>query len=216
VPATSLAQQSAGEPIRLRADSLEYERPRDLYIAKGHVEVENGPRRLRAEWVVFSRATGRGVASGDVMLTDGRDTLHTSFAEFDVENLQGVLFDARFDVPSGHLRMEGAEIAKTGDETYSFEKGVFTTCRCPDPEAEDPWRIRAESAELEIGGYGTARDTTFEILGVPLVWLPWAIYPLKTERQSGRCCPRSSSPAATASRPGCRSSSRSAIRSTRP
>jgi lipopolysaccharide assembly outer membrane protein LptD (OstA) len=189
VPAPSFAQQEAGEPIRIRADSLEYERPRDLYVAKGHVEVENGPRRLRADWVVFSRATGRGVASGDVMLSDGRDTLHTSFAEFDVENLQGVLFEARFDVPSGNLRMEGAEIAKTGDETYSFEKGVFTTCRCPDPEDEDPWTIRAESADLEIGGYGTARDTTFEVLGVPVLWLPWAIYPLKTERQSGLLLP---------------------------
>ncbi len=178
-----------GLPLALSADSLEYERGRDLFIASGSVVVRRGDQRLEADWVAFSPSTGRGVASGDVSLTAGRDTLRTRFVEFDIDDMQGAMFDARFDVPSGHMRMEGAMIAKTGDQTYSFEKGVFTSCRCPDPEAEDPWRFRAESAELEVGGYGTARDTTFEILGVPVAWLPWAIYPLKTERQSGLLLP---------------------------
>jgi lipopolysaccharide assembly outer membrane protein LptD (OstA) len=176
-------------PLELSAESLEYERGRDLFIASGSVVVRRGESRLNADWVAFSPSTGRGVASGEVVVTDGRDTLRTRFVEFDVDDMQGVLFDASFDVPSGHMRMQGAMIAKTGDQTYSFEKGVFTSCRCPDPEMEDPWRIRAESAELEVGGYGTARDTTFEILGVPVAWLPWAIYPLKTERQSGLLLP---------------------------
>jgi len=176
-------------PIELSADNLDYERGRDLFVATGSVVVRRGERQLTADWVVFSPSTGRGVASGDVVLSDGNDTLLTRFVEFDVDDMQGVMFDARFDVPSGHMRMQGAMIAKTGDNTYAFEKGVFTSCRCPDPEDEDPWRIRAESAELEVGGYGTARDTTFELFGVPVAWLPWAIYPLKTERQSGLLLP---------------------------
>jgi hypothetical protein len=192
-PAVRAAQDPGvaadAEPLELSADALEYDRKRDLYVGSGSVVIRRGGQQVTAEWVAFSPSTGRGVASGDVVLSDGRDTLRTRFAEFDVDDMQSVLFDARFDVPSGNLRMEGAEIAKTGDQTWSFEKGVFTTCHCPDPEAEDPWRIRAESADLEIGGYGTARDTTFEVLGVPVVWLPWAIYPLKTERQTGLLLP---------------------------
>lgn len=180
---------ASSAPIELSADELEYERTRDLFIASGSVVVRRGERQLSADWVVFSPSTGRGVASGDVVLSDGRDRLLTRFVEFDVDDMQGALFDARFDVPSGNMRMQGAMIAKTGEHTYSFEKGVFTTCRCPDPGEEDPWRIRAESADLEVGGYGTARDTTFEVLGVPVAWLPWAIYPLKTERQSGLLLP---------------------------
>jgi hypothetical protein len=194
-PAARSAQGGASEarpeaaPLELSADRLEYERGRNLYVASGSVQIRRGASRLAADWVAFSPSTGRGVASGDVVVTDGRDTLRTRFIEFDVDDMLGVMFDARFDVPSGHLRMEGAEIAKTGEHSWSFRKGVFTTCRCPDPEAEDPWRIRAESAELEVGGYGTARDTRFEILGVPVAWVPWAIYPLKTERQSGLLLP---------------------------
>ena len=96
--------------------------------------------------------------------------------------------DGRFRSGENQFRMEGDEIVKHGDDTYSFEEGMFTTCRCP-PGERDPWQIRAGSADLEVGGYGTARNTTFEILGVPVVWLPWMIYPLKTERQSGLLFP---------------------------
>jgi lipopolysaccharide assembly outer membrane protein LptD (OstA) len=80
--------------------------------------------------------------------------------------------------------MEGEEIVKTGDRTYTFEGGRFTTCRCPDDGA-DPWEIRAASADLEVEGYAVARNTTMNILGVPILWMPWMLYPIKTERDSG-------------------------------
>jgi lipopolysaccharide assembly outer membrane protein LptD (OstA) len=80
--------------------------------------------------------------------------------------------------------MEGEEVQKTGAETYRFRRGLFTTCRCPE-EGRDPWAIRASQADLELGGYGTARNTSFHVLGVPVLWLPWMVYPLKTERETG-------------------------------
>jgi hypothetical protein len=177
------------QPLELRADSLEYERARDLYVARGEVVIRQGDRELAADWMAFSNRTRRAVASGNVVFTDGIDTVRTSFAEFDVDDLTGVMFDASFDVPSGHFTLEGATIAKTGDRTYAFEEGEFTTCRCADPDARKPWRIKADQVDLEVGGYGTARNSTFEVLGVPVMWLPWAIYPLKTERQSGLLFP---------------------------
>ena len=66
---------------------------------------------------------------------------------------------------------------------------MFTTCRCPKEGGRDPWRIRAREADLEIGGYGTVRDATIDVLGVPALWLPWLIVPLRTERQSGFLLP---------------------------
>ncbi len=179
----------AGVPVELRADSLEYEAGRDLYVASGDVRIRQTNRELRADWMAFSNSTRQGVASGDVVYTDGTDTVYTEFAEFDVDTLEGVMFDAEFDVPSNRLEMRGAEVAKTGDRTYTFKEGSFTTCRCPDPEAREPWQIEADEADLEVEGYGVTRNTTVEILGVPVLWLPWMIYPLKSERQSGLLFP---------------------------
>jgi lipopolysaccharide assembly outer membrane protein LptD (OstA) len=175
-------------PYQLTAESIEYERARELYVARGDVTIRQADRSLRADWMAFSDVTQRGVASGNVIFVDGGETLYTNFVEFNISTLQGILFDARFEDVEGQFRLSGAEIAKTGEDTYRFKDGSFTTCRCPD-EGREPWKIEADEAELEIEGYGTARNTTFEVLGVPAVWLPWMIYPLKTKRSTGFLLP---------------------------
>ncbi len=179
----------AGEQaFELEADTVEYERGQELYVASGSVVIRQGDRTLSADWIAFSKTTQRGVASGKVTLVEAGETLHTSFAQFDIANLQGVLFDARLEAESSRFRMSGAEIAKTGEQTYRFEKGRFTTCRC-EGGGREPWEIKADRADLEIGGYGTTRNASFEVLGVPVAWVPWMIFPLKTERQSGLLFP---------------------------
>ncbi len=176
-------------PYDISADVVEYDRDRDLYTARGNVRITQTGRTLTADWVTFSNVTRQGVASGNVVIVEAGDTLHASFLQFGIDTLQGIVFDGRLDAQSSSFRMEGAEVQRTGAQTYSFRDGRFTTCRCPEEGERDPWAISAGKADLEIGGYGTARNTTFDVLGVPVIWLPWMIYPLKTERQSGFLLP---------------------------
>jgi lipopolysaccharide assembly outer membrane protein LptD (OstA) len=171
-------------PFEVTADNLEYERGRDVYVARGNVRLVQEGKTLSADWISFSRRGGRGVASGNVVYSDGTDTVFSSFVEFNLTTIQGFLLMAHFDASENRFRMEGEEIVKTGDRTYTFEKGRFTTCRCPD-DGEDPWSIRADSADLEVEGYAVARNTTMNILGVPILWMPWMLYPVKTERDTG-------------------------------
>jgi lipopolysaccharide assembly outer membrane protein LptD (OstA) len=184
LPDSSLEER----PFELTADSVEYESERRIYVARGNVRIVSGDTELTADWMAFSDVRSRGVATGNVVYRAAGDVLVADFIEFNIDTRRGLLFDGRFRSGENQFRMEGDEIVKHGDDTYSFEQGMFTTCRCP-PGERDPWQIQAGSADLEIGGYGTARNSTFEILGVPVVWLPWMIYPLKTERQSGLLFP---------------------------
>jgi len=177
------------KPFELTADSVEYEQRRSLYVARGNVRITSKGSELTADWMVFNDKVGRGAATGNVVFKTSDDVLRARFIEFNIDTERGILFGAAFDSEKDQFQLRGEEIVKHGDDTYSFENGTFTTCECPDPEDRDPWRIKAGSAQLEVGGYGTARNTTFEILGVPVVWLPWMIYPLKTERESGLLFP---------------------------
>ena len=176
-------------PVDITADTITYDRTRDLYTAIGHVRIAQPGRHLTADWVSFSNKTRQGVASGNVVVVEGGDTLYASFLQFDVDSLQGVVYDGRLDAQASRFRMEGAEVRKTGESTYSFKEGSFTSCRCPEPTQRDPWRIKAKQADLEADGYGTARNSTVEVLGVPVIWLPYMIYPLKTERATGFLLP---------------------------
>ncbi len=184
----ALASGAAEPAYRLNADTLEYESDQQVYVARGSVSMQRESRSLHADWVSYSTVTGRGVASGNVELRDGHDVLRADFIEFDVHSLTGVLFEARLEADDSHFRAEGAEMRKTGDNTYSFEDGSFTTCQCSD-EGRAAWRIRAAAGDLEVGGYATVRNTTFEILEVPVLWLPWMIYPFRTDRQTGFLIP---------------------------
>ena len=177
-------------PFQVDADDVEYQADRDLYVARGNVVLKQQNRTLRADRVYFSARTRQGVASGNVVVEDGDDVLRAPFLQFNIDTTQGLVLDGELDSPGGGYRMQGREVRKTGDQTYEFEDGRFTTCRCPEKGGRDPWAIKAEQATLDFDGYGRARNTTFDILGVPVLWLPYAVYPFKRERQTGFLFPQ--------------------------
>ncbi|MCC6642034.1 MAG: LPS-assembly protein LptD, partial [Deltaproteobacteria bacterium] len=185
-PGDVLAARPAGsEPAEVVADSVEYDRTRQLYTANGNVRLSQGRRTLTADWVSFNNATRQGVASGDVVVIDGPDTLRADFMQFNVDTLEGVVFEGHMEGRTTPFKLSGAEIQRTGKESYRFEKAVFSSCRCPDPEDSDPWQIRAQHADLDVDGYGRARNTTFEIFGVPVFYFPYMVYPVKRDRETG-------------------------------
>jgi lipopolysaccharide assembly outer membrane protein LptD (OstA) len=176
------------QPFDITADTVEFETARGIYVARGNVRIIQPERTLTADWVTFSNVTRQGVAMGNVVVVEGGDTLYADVIHFEVDTMQGIVYQARLDARGSEFTMEGEEVRKTGEQTYVFKDASFTTCRCPADERL-PWLIRAGDADLEIGGYATTRNTTFEVLGVPVLWLPWMRYPVKTERETGLLFP---------------------------
>ena len=184
-----LSERLREEPFELTADSLHYDIERELYIGRGNVVIHQSGRTLKADWVAFNRKTGAGIASGAVQLEDQGDVVTADFVEFEIETIEGVLHGARLESQTSRFRASAAEISKTGAKTYSFREGRFTTCRCPDPEETDPWVLTSEEAKIEVEGYAVAKNTTFDVFGVPVAWIPWMVFPVKTERQTGLLFP---------------------------
>jgi lipopolysaccharide assembly outer membrane protein LptD (OstA) len=89
--------------------------------------------------------------------------------------------------------VEGNPIHKTGTNTYRVEDGTFTTCRCPPGSKCRPWQIQSQETDVRVGGYGVARHATFRILKLPVLYSPWFVVPVKTERQTGFLIPHQSS-----------------------
>jgi len=176
------------EPFEITADRIEYDDLRDLYTAERHVWIVQGDRSLRARWVTFSTTTRVGVAEGDVVVLDGGDELRGSFMVFDVDTLQGMLHQGQIDSGSQGFRVEAEELVRTGKNTFEVQGGLFSTCRCAEGERL-PWQIHAQRARVELGGYGTVTNATFEVLGVPVLWIPWAFFPIKNERETGFLLP---------------------------
>jgi lipopolysaccharide assembly outer membrane protein LptD (OstA) len=191
VPCALLAADEPEPPKRawdITADSISYERERDVYTARGNVRIVQPGRSLSADWLAFSNTTRRGLATGHVVIEDEGQKLEADVIHFELDDMRGILLGGRLEGKDTGFLATGEEVRKLGDQQYEFEKGSFTTCRCPEGGRE-PWVIRSEEAELEIGGYGTARNTVVDVLGVPVFWLPWMRYPLLTERATGLLFP---------------------------
>jgi len=176
------------DPFEITADRIDYDGERDLYVATGNVYVIQTARTLRAEWIAFSTETGIGVAEGDVELVDVSDVVTAEFMFFDVESLRGMFLDGGIDAGSQGFRIRAKEMIRTGEHTFEMKDAVFTTCRCPD-DGRLPWQITSQEAEVEVGDYGTVKNATLDVLGIPVLWFPWAFFPVKSDRESGVLLP---------------------------
>ncbi|HUI24889.1 MAG TPA: LPS assembly protein LptD, partial [Candidatus Kryptonia bacterium] len=73
-------------------------------------------------------------------------------------------------------------------QSYHIENGRFTTCDCGD-EAPS-WSVAGKEIDVALSGYGRVRDGTFNVLDVPVFYIPNAVFPVNQERQSGLLMPR--------------------------
>jgi lipopolysaccharide assembly outer membrane protein LptD (OstA) len=182
--------QQPNEALNISADEVEYQTDRDIYVGRGHVVINQQGKTLTADHVMFSNKTRQGVATGNVVVKDGTDVLRSPFLQFNIDTVEGVVYDGELDSAGGGYRMQGREVRKTGPNSYAFDDARFTTCRCPKDTDRDPWAVRAKKADLDLDGYGHARNSTLEVLGIPVFWLPYAVYPLKRARQTGFLFPQ--------------------------
>ena len=174
----------------LTAKVVTYDSERDLYEATGDVKiVQADGRTLTADWVLFNGTTRTGVASGDVVIIDAQNTVRAQFMAVDMKSTVTVAMNGSMDNPEPGVQVTGETISRTGVDTYEIEHGNFSTCRCPPEEARRPWEIQAKNANVEFPGYATARDAWFKAFGVPLIYSPYLVYPVKTERQTGFLMP---------------------------
>lgn len=194
--AVGLALQASGdepdrmsEPFEITADEIHYDADRELYVAERNVHILQQGRSLTARWVAFSKKTGIGVAEGDVEIVEEADRMQAAFMVFDVDTLQGTLYQIALDSGSSGFRVRAEEMIRTGQNTFTVYDGVFTTCRC-DANRRNPWQIATNKADVEMGRYGRLENSTFEVLGVPVLWIPWMLVPIKSERESGLLLPQ--------------------------
>ncbi|MCG3117232.1 MAG: LPS assembly protein LptD [Candidatus Manganitrophus sp. SA1] len=182
-----LGRPKANEPIQLDADRLEYRREEDLFIAEGSVVAIQGPLRIEADAIRLDNRTGRLIAEGNVRFTDGDDRIDASRVELDVNTQLGVLHNAEIFIEVENYHIEADKAERHALDRYLLENAYFTACDC----IEDPdWHIRAQRLRLQIDGYLTARNVVFYANEVPILYLPYLLYPAKTERQTGLLIPR--------------------------
>ena len=178
------------DPVHMTADTLSYDEETGIALAEGNVEMVFGTRTMRADRIRYDSTTGEADLTGKVRYEDADEEFAFDRITINLDSEKGVLYNGTIRISSSNYLIASQKIEKTGKSSFLIEKGMLTTCPC-DPEPD--WKFEVRRAKVTLDKYAVGKDITFRIRGVPVLWLPWGAFPVKTTRQSGLLLPTFSS-----------------------
>ncbi|MCX5808696.1 MAG: LPS assembly protein LptD [Proteobacteria bacterium] len=178
-------KSSLSNQIDISARFLEHKKEQNIYIAKGDVDVKEGTRILNADSVIFDDNAKEIFAEGNVVLQDGEDIIECEKLQLNLITKMGSIEKGKIFIKKGGFQIAGEHINKVGESQYKIKNGEITTC-----EGERPaWKFLASDVDVTLAGYAKTKGAKFQILNTTVFYLPWGIFPVKTERESGLLMP---------------------------
>ncbi|MDO3383562.1 LPS-assembly protein LptD [Gilvimarinus algae] len=172
-------------PINVRANRSSASGGREITL-EGDVELRQGPRLLQTQKAQLNQQTRELLLEEDITLREEGLLIRADRARLVTHSEDATLDNARFVLHESRIHGEASRLEKFGERLLKLSDGSLSTCE-PDSEF---WRLRA--AELALHpeqNYGTAKHARLEIKNVPVLYIPYMIFPVGDERQSGLLFP---------------------------
>lgn len=180
------AIESDDTPWEITADSLSYNDKEGTYHAQKNVVIKKTNQALYTQSAVFNTKTGIATVSGGVRIETDGDIITGKEGTFNLNTQTGEIIDGSLFMKANHYYLSGSQMQKTGENTYVIKDCTITTCDGENPD----WTITGSEVKVAIEGYGTVKHSAFRIRDLPIVYVPYMIFPAKTKRQSGLLPPK--------------------------
>jgi LPS-assembly protein len=184
-PGVVRAQASAKvQGILLNADSMFRDSENETMELEGNVQIVFQSQHIKADKAHVNFRNRQAQLTGHVEIASPKTTVGGTAATLDYENNTGVVYDGF--VQSGQVAFSGAILQKVSEDEYYVSNADYTTCtNCP-----STWGFSGSNIRAELGRYAYIKNSILKIYSVPVLWLPYLIVPLKSDRQSGVLPPR--------------------------
>lgn len=179
-----LPEERGGGTVAGTAGAMEWDQAGDVVELTGGVEIRYEDLVLRADRMRLNRETRLVTAEGNVILDQGPSRITGATATYDLDERTGILTQATAAVEGGYY-FSGEELTRLSDTEYRIEDGLFTACEGDVP----PWSFRVRHADVEMEGYARIKNASMRVKTVPVLYLPYILWPTKTERSSGLLVP---------------------------
>jgi LPS-assembly protein len=194
-------QPPQGVPVKLVANQQSEQglKNSNLYTLDGDVVIYYRNYIVHADHATYDDGSSEIHAQGHMMVDGGPDDEHFEADHgvinvdadtgdyFDVVGTLGVERNPRgrmvFTAPNP-FALTGREVMQLGQGKYRVIHGTMTSCRLPKPD----WRILSQTIELN-NGVAKASNGFFEILHVPVMYMPYVTHPVAEQRESGILLP---------------------------
>ncbi|MFT5729097.1 MAG: LPS-assembly protein [Desulforhopalus sp.] len=174
--------EETNEPKEVTAEDIENEGP----------PIYETTVTISSDWMVYDMDLESIKAKGNVKIVTDEDLLTAKEGTLNLVNETGKFTKATVVRDEDSLHLEGDTIEKTGFDTYRIVDGWAITCKIEEGETP-PWSFSSANTDIRQGGYAVLKHAKFNIKGVPVLYSPYLIVPVKNTRQTGFLFPEFSS-----------------------
>ncbi len=184
VNTSSLAAPSAKvQGLTMQAEELIRDQENEQVELHGKVQIVRGDQHILADHAILFLRSKKLELSGNVRVTTSAQSLVGDQILLDYETGTGIIKNGY--VSSGNVTFEGELLQKIGDDEFYVQDASYTACtNCP-----STWSFTGQSIRAELGGYAYIKNSVMRVGGIPVLWFPYLIVPLKSDRQSGLLTP---------------------------
>ncbi len=155
-------------------------------ILEGEVVIQQGPRMLKADKAEIDQANHTLDLTGDITLREQGLLIYADTAKLNSASEDASLQEAEYVLHQARIHGTAKQLNKFGNRILKLSDGSFSTCE-PDKEF---WKFRASELNVDNDrNLGTAKHARLEIKDIPVLYVPYLIFPVGDERQSGLLFP---------------------------
>lgn len=167
----------------LQADELFRDTENEIVELEGRVQVIFQNQHLKCQKARINLRAKTVDAIGDVLVTSPQANIGGDRVLVEYESNTGVIYNGY--VQSGTVLFEGEVIYKLSESEYIANEAKYTACTtCP-----EAWSFSGNKIRAQLGGYAYIKNSWMSFSGLRVLWLPYLVVPLKSDRQTGLLTP---------------------------
>jgi LPS-assembly protein len=155
---------------------------RTVYHLSGDVRMERADQRLQADTADYNDETTDYDARGNVRYQDAGQLLAATRARGNNDASTGTADDVRYQMLDSRGNGTASKAQMFDADHTRYSQATYSTCDV----GHHLWEFRGKSITVDKdAGRGVARDATFRVGSMPLIYLPWFSFPVDNRRMSG-------------------------------
>jgi lipopolysaccharide assembly outer membrane protein LptD (OstA) len=163
---------------------IDYDLRKSTVDIEGSSNVNYRDMKLRARTIHFDAETEKMRAEGNPVLEDGRDKIVGETMTYDLGIRRGAILEGRTKYEQGYV--SGETVMRVTDNILDIKSGTYTTC----DEREPHYHFGSSKMRIMLHDKVIARPVVFYMKHIPVIALPFYVFPINSGRHSGFLLPQ--------------------------
>lgn len=172
------------ERILYSGREIDYDLKQNTVDVRGDAAIAYREMHLSAKQVHFNADTQKMRAEGSPVLQDGSDRIVGETMTYDLSIRRGAVLAGRTKYEQGYVT--GERVLRVSEDILDIKSGTYTTCDLPDPH----YHFGSGKMRILLHDKVVAKPVVFYIKHVPVLAIPFYIFPINSGRHSGFILPQ--------------------------